>query len=629
MPDPRDRRLHTLIGELKRRRIFRVAVGYAAVAFATVSIASDFLPALRLPDWTVTFVAFVMVLGFPVAMLLAWVYDITPAGVRRTPAAGVEAADMRDAALDSAAETLHDTGVGSAARFPEPRTAGFVGIGIVIALVSVGALAQFGGLPVVSASSALPSIAVLPFENVPDDPSTQYFSAGIHEEVLTQLYKLGGMTVIARTSVMQYRGTTKSIREVAAELGVGAVLEASVRRAGDRVRIDARLIDPATSTQIWAESYDRELSDVLAIQAELAQRIGEALHARISPAARTQLARLRDRTVDPAMYELYLRGLYELGEGRHHEAIRTLRAALGIDPDYAPAHAAIARSYYVIGFFGELPAADAYASMRQAASRALALDQGLAGAHAALALHALHYEWDWQVADDRFREAIRISPNDAQVRHDYAHYLLAVGRVAESASESDRAVLLDPANMMLMACAGWHGFADHEYDHAIDQARAALSMTPGAFWPELILGWAHQQKGEHGPALTSLRSAVAGAPGSAFGLASLAHGLALAGERTPARALLRELFEAARQRYVSAYDIAAVHTGLGDVDEAFVWLRRAHAERSSMLINVAWDPRFAVLHGDARFRALIDAIGLPDRPAPRASAGAIRATPRM
>jgi TolB-like protein/Tfp pilus assembly protein PilF len=586
------------VGELKRRRVFRVAIGYAAVAFAAVSVASDFLPALRLPDWTVTLVALAMVTGFPIALVLAWLYDLTPAGVRRTLAAPPPSEGEVAAAVAGGAG----------------RATGFIGIGVVMSLVTVGVLTQTGTLSLARDGGEAGSIAVLPFENNSGDPENDFFASGIHEEVMTQLYRLGGVTVISRTSVMQYRTTPKPVRTVGQELGVRTVLEASVRRAGQRVRIDARLIDAATERQIWADSYDRELTDVLAIQADIARRIADALHARLSPATRSRLAAEATRPVNPAMYETYLRALYEAGEGRHAEAVAEFQRALAIDAAYAPAWVGMARSHYVTAFFGQAAPAGAFAAMHAAASRALQLDPELADTHAVLALHDLHFSWDWTSADERFRRALELSPNHAQVRHDYAHYLLAVGRTAESVSESARAVRLDPVNTMLKACAGWHDFTDREYDNAVAQALGALMMMPGSWWPEIILGWAYLHRGQPGAAIAALRSSVAHSGGQAFAVASLAQALAQAGERTPARRLLDDLIHSSDERYVSAYDLAAIHAALGDDAAAMQLLHRALHERSAMLVNIGWDPRFDRLRGQPGFLAITDAMKLPERP---------------
>jgi TolB-like protein/Tfp pilus assembly protein PilF len=588
-------RLETLIAELKRRHVFRVAVAYAAIGFAAVSVASDFLPALRLPDWTVTLVAIAVVVGFPIAVVLAWIYEITPGGVRRTD----------DAAVAPAADKAEVTGSG--------RAASFVGVGIVLSIVILGALSQFNALPFAPASHG-GSIAVLPFEDQSGDAENEFFASGIHEEVMTQLYRLDGITVISRMSVMQYRGTSKPASVVGQELGVGTLLQASVRRAGDRVRIHARLIDAATDRQIWADSYDRDLTDVLAIQADIAQHIADALRARLSPSARAQLAQAGSRAVDPAMYDIYLRALYDAGEGRHEEAVAGFLRALDIDPSYAPAYAGMARSHYVMAFFGEQPPEQAFGALKSAAARALQLDAGLADAHAAMALYDLHHAWDWKRADEGFRRALELSPNHAQVRHDYAHYLLAVGRTRESVEESARAVRLDPGNTMLKACAGWHDFSDREYDNAVAQAMGALMMMPGSWWPEIILGWAYLHRGDNGQAIAALRSAVANSGGRPFAVTSLAQGLAHAGERTPARRLLAELEASATEPYVSAYDVAAVHAALGNEDEALLSLERALAERSAMLVNIGWDPRFDALREQDAFRAITTAMKLPERP---------------
>jgi TolB-like protein len=592
-------RLDRFLAELKRRHVFRVAVAYAAVGFATVSIASDFLPALRLPEWSVTLVAVAVVVGFPIAVALAWIYDITPAGIRRT------------------ADGEAGSGAPQAAAPPRrDRAVGFIGVGMLLSIVTVGALSQIGGLPFLPGAAERGSVAVLPFENLTGSPEDAVFAAGIHEEVMTQLYRLEGIAVISRTSVMQYRDQPKPARLVGQELGVSTVLEASVRRAGERVRIDVRLIDAATDRQLWAESYDRLLTDVLTIQADIATRIADALHARLSPETRLRLAEAGSRVVDPAMYETYLRGLYAAGEGRHAEAVAEFLRALDIDPSYAPAYAAMARSHYTMGFFGETPPAEAFGALRSAALRALQLDPQLADAHAAMALYDLHFAWDWKGADARFRRALELSPNHAQVRHDYAHYLLAAGRTGDSVEESGRAVRLDPGNTMLKACAGWHDFTDRAYDNAVGQALGALMMMPGAWWPEIILGWAYLHQGQNGPAIASLRSAVANSGGASFAVASLAHGLAYAGERTPARRMVAEL-EEATDRYVSAYDVAVIHAALGDRPAAVDWLRRALRERSAMLVNIGWDPRFDTLRDDPGLRAITAAMQLPDHPPPR------------
>jgi TolB-like protein/Flp pilus assembly protein TadD len=587
------RRLFT---ELRRRRVFRVALAYGAVAFATVSIASDFLPALRLPDWSVTLVAALVVLGFPVALVLAWAYEITPDGVRRArPATALE---------------------GPAVPRMRPR-ARYVGFGVIVALVALGAYAQVHRGSA-AAGAIITHVAVLPFENMTDDPSNEYLSDGLTEEITTQLFKVGGLHVKSRTSTIMYKGGRKPVEEVAAELGVGAVLEGSFRRTGTSVRVTARLISAGDGQTLWTETYDAQMRDLMHMQVDIAQQITAALRTTLTPDEQRRFAADRRRTVDPAAYEQYLIGVSESGDGRLAEGIASFERAVELDPDFAAAHAGIARNYYFIGFFGGMAPIDAFTRMRDAAVKALELDPEHADAHATLALYHLHYKWDWEEAEDHFSKALDISPNAAQVRHDYAHFLLAIGRTAESAEQSALAAELDPGNTMLKACAGWHGFTDREYDGAVRNSMAALMMMPGMFWPELILGWAYEQKGQYPEAIASLRAAVEHSSGIPFAVASLAHALARSGQQAHARQLLSDLIGKADQRYVSAYDIAIVYAGLGDASSTFDWLRRAYAERAAFLVNIGWEPRFDELRDDPRFTAITVNIRLPERPAPRA-----------
>jgi TolB-like protein/Tfp pilus assembly protein PilF len=590
--------LSRITAELRRRHVFRVAVGYGAVGFATVSVASDFLPALQLPDWTVTLVAALAVLGFPVALVLAWAFEITPDGVRR-------------------AQPMEPGAVGRAGG-PRPATAsGYVGLGIIIGLVVIGAYVQLDGRDGPPAGDRVTRVAVLPFQNMTEDPSNEFLSDGITEEITTQLFKVAGLHVKSRTSTQMYKGGRKSVEEVAAELGVGAVVEGSFRRHGSVVRVAARLIDARDGSQMWAETYEREMQDLVRVQVDIAQQITAALRTTLTPDEKRRFAEERKRVVDPDAYEQYLIGVYESGEGRLARGIEAYERAIERDPSFPAPHAGIARNYYFIGFFGGLPPSEAFGRMRDASVKALELDPEFADAHATLALYHLHYKWDWVRADSHFRRALDLAPNAAQVRHDYAHFLLAIGHTDQSAEQSAIASDLDPANTMLKACAGWHGFTDREYDGAVRNSMAALMMMPDMFWPELILGWAYEQKGEHREAIASLRNAVTHSGGIPFAVASLAHAFGRSGQEAQARQLLADLLEKADRRYVSAYDVAIVHAGLGDAASTFDWLRRAYAERSAFLVNIGWEPRFDHLRDDPRFTAIVRNMALPERPAPR------------
>jgi TolB-like protein len=604
MSDPQSS-LSRLMAELKRRHVLRVAAGYAAVAFATVSIASDFLPALHLPEWSVTLVAALVLLGFPIAIVLAWAFEITPDGVRRT-------ADAPDA-----------PGAPPRRSSWRPATAtGYLGVGIIVGMVGIGAYARFnpneGSAGAGRDGERITALAVLPFENMTEDPANEYMSDGITEEITTQLFKVAGLHVKSRTSTLMYRGGMKTVEQVGTELGVGAVIEGSFRRMGDQIRVVARLVDTRNGQQLWAEDYDRGVGDLMRVQVEIAEQITAALRTTLTSDEKRRFASDHRRTTAPEAIEEYYRGLSEYGAGRLVEAIAAYQRAIAHDPAFAPAYAAMARSYYFLGFFGALPPTDVFARMRDAAAKAVELDPDIADAHATLGLYYLHYKWDWARSEQQFRRALELSPNAAQVRHDYAHFLLATGRTAESVEQSNMAAELDPGNTMLMACAGWHGFTDREYDGAVRSSMSALMMMPGMFWPEIVLGWAYEQKGQYPEAIASLRSAVAHSEAMPFAVASLAHALGASGQQAAARQLLGGLLDKADERYVSAYDVAIIYAGLGDAKSTFDWLRRAYAERSAFLVNIGWEPRFDALRDDPRFTAIVSNLRLPPRPVPAA-----------
>ena len=583
------RSVQQFISELKRRHVFRVACGYGIVGFAVVQVANNFFPPLHLPDWTTTLVAVLVILGFPIALALAWAFEITPDGVRRTEAG-------------AAATVTHIRSRG---------VVGYVGVGMVISLVGFGGYAAMNGSRGAGDVSAL---AVLPFGNLSTEPENEYFSDGMTEDVLGQLANIRQVRLIPRTSVMMYKRTTKPATQIAQELGVTHVLEGSVRRYGDQVRISAKLIDARNNEVIWSDDYDRRVEDILAVQGEIAREIARKLHVRLTTRDRERFAATRTRTIDPQAYEAYLRGIYHSDEGRQSEAIKAFEMAVAVDPGLAAAHVGIARNAFFLGFYGLVPPKTAFTQMRAAAQRAIDLDESLADAHAALALYHAHYERNWAEAEAGFKRALELNPNNAQAHHDYAHLLLALGRRDDSARESQTAAHLDPTNSMLTACAGWHGFTNGEYDDAVIRSLKALMMMPDMFWPEMVLGWAYEQTGKSDQAIAAFRKAAAHSGASSFSLASLGHALAKANRHAESRDVLRDLETRAQTQYVSPYDIAVLYASLDDHDAAMKWLEAARSERSGFLVHAGWDPRFASLHNDARFDAFLKSLGLPRQP---------------
>ena len=491
-----------------------------------------------------------------------------------------------------------------------------------------------------SKATGVQSLAVLPLANLSMDSTQGYFADAMTDLMITHLARSPYLRVTSRTSTLRYRGGLKSIPEIGRELHVDLVVEGSVVREGQRVRITAQLIRAPTDEHVWANSFDGDFSHVLALQQDVAQAIAEQIGVKLAPwqgAAR--------RPENPQAQEAYLRGIYYYGMGDMKRSAQALEQAVKLDPDHALAYAALARAYYFIAFFGDLPPREAFQRMAAAATRALDTDPTLASAHGSLALVKLHRDWDWGAAEQHFRRALELNPSNADIHHDYAHLLLVMRRDRESVTETERAVTLDPFNPMLNACLGWHRLFAGDYDAAIEASTRALQLQPANFWARMNLGWAYEQKGMYADALTQFEAASEQKP-MAMGMslrpmgmnssmppmanpmsmlvsaeaarimasradlvvlavASLGHALGVAGDRAGARALLGRLLQQREHEYVSPYDIALVYAGLGDKDEAFNWLQRAYQERSSLLVFASREPRLAALRSEPRFAALM------------------------
>jgi len=440
-------------------------------------------------------------------------------------------------------------------------------------------------------------VAVLPLENLGGDPKQTYFSAGLHAEMISMLRRLYAdhLGVIAQRSMLQYQGTSKPIDQIGSELKVDHVVKGGVQQDGNRVRIHMQLIRVKDQTQLWSGSYDRDLGQILALQAEVAQSVAQGIERSLQPNQEVRLTLAR--SLDPKAFEAYLRQDYA--------------KAIEIDPYYAPAYAGLASNLYFSALFGAVSPRDGFGHMIEAASKAVELDPTLASGHANLALAKLHWQYGGAEAEQSFQHALRLDPSDAAARHDYAHLLLKMNRGRESADECKRAVEVDPFNPDLIACLGWHDLWAADYDHAIESTRRALSFEPNYGWALMIMGWAYEQKKIFPEASAALRKSFAGT----LRASSVAHVLARSGNRRAAEKLLEELLEQSKKSYVSGYDIATVYSGLEDTGRAFQELNRAYAEHAGCMPYVRLDPRFIPLRSDTRFQDLLHRMGLPNQKA--------------
>jgi TolB-like protein/DNA-binding winged helix-turn-helix (wHTH) protein/Flp pilus assembly protein TadD len=462
----------------------------------------------------------------------------------------------------------------------------------------------FGG-----AARPVRTIAVLPLQNLSGDAAQDYFADGMTEALTTDLAQMESLQVISRTSTMQYKAVKKSLPAIARELKADAIVEGSVQRSGNRVRVTAQLVRAADDKHLWADHYERDFRDVLALQDDVASDIAKQIESRLGGPKASALPKAV--TVSLEAYETYLKANYYFDDFDLQKSVEYYNEAIKLDPNYAPAYAHMALAYSFMAFFGGVSPTEGWGKVKEAATLAVQKDERLPEGHGALALAKLHYDWDFAGAEREFKRALDLNPSNADIRHDYAHYLMAMGRMAESEAESKRAVELDPMGEGLKSCLCWHSFAARDYDQSVRLAEKFLTAQPDDPWELSILGWDYEQKRMPEQAIARFRKAVEVTKDDSFFLAALGHAYALAGNRPEAEKVLRTLSDRAKKSYVSPFDLALIHAALGEKDKAFALLDKAVAERSTFLVYSKWEPRLDPLRSDPRFKQILKQIGLP------------------
>ena len=459
------------------------------------------------------------------------------------------------------------------------------------------------------------SVVVLPLENLSGDQEQDYFADGMTDDLIANLAKIRSLRVISRSTAMAYKHTHKPLSEIARELHVDAVVEGTVLRAGDRVRITAELVQVSTDRHLWAETYESQMGDVLALQNRVSSAIVSEIRVNLSPQDRARLA--RNPAVAPEAYENYLKGRFYWNrrtDENLHRAIGYFENATKQDTQYALAYAGLSDCYAVIGaaIFGTMPAGEAAPKARQAAQRALEIDPTLAEAETSLATVKFNYDWDWAGAEEGYQHAIQLNPNYATAYQRYSLLLTATGRFQESFGQINKARELDPLSFSINFSLGWRLYLARQYDRAIVQLRNTLEMDPSYELPHLILGQAYEEKGAFDLAIPELRKAVELSHGTPLMLSALAHAYARAGQRTEAQQLLTQLEAASKQQYVSPYYLALVYVGLGEKEKALSLLENAFTDRSNGLIFMAVEPELDPIRSDPRFIALERKLSLPN-----------------
>jgi serine/threonine-protein kinase len=466
-------------------------------------------------------------------------------------------------------------------------------------------------------SGPIRSIAVLPLVIFSAEPEQQFFADSMTDAIITDLAKIGTLRVVSRTSVMRYKQTQKSIREIARELNVDAAVEGSVERAGDRVRIRAHLIRAAMDEHMWADAYERDLEDVLVLQNEVARSIAREIQVKLTPEEHAVLSSAR--RVDPEAYQLYLKGRYfwvKRTPESVKKAIGLFEQAINADPTYAQAYGGLADCYMSLGFsfdVGSLPPTEAIPKAKAAVAKALEVTESLAEVHNPLAFMKLNYDWDFPGAETEFKRALELNPGNANVHHWYAHYLIVAGRPKDSLAESNRAFDLDPLSPILSVHLGWLYYYLHDYERALNQLNKTLELDPNyglAYW---YIGLVKEQQGAFTEALAALKRGDELLKENLVVKADLAHALAVSGRKADAAEALRSLLTVSRTRYVNPFEIGLIYIGLGLDDKAFQWMNRAYEERSDLVVYLRVDPRLDPVRSDPRFQEMVRRMNFPER----------------
>jgi TolB-like protein/Tfp pilus assembly protein PilF len=576
--------------ELKRRNVYKVAVAYAVVGWLIAQIATQIFPFLEIPNWIVRLVIVLIAIGFPIALVIAWAFEATPEGIKRT--------EVADAMPPTTGKKRH-AWIYIAA----------IGAAISVALFFLGRYTMRTAIAPLSGPPAK-SIAVLPFDNLSRDPDNAYFAEGVQDEILTRLAKVADLKVISRTSTQRFKSAPSDLREIAKQLGVANILEGSVQKANDQVRVNVQLINALTDAHLWAEIYDRKLTDIFAAESDIAKTIAETLQAKLTGSEKTAIA--KKPTANPEAYELYLKGRFFWNKRTGadlRKAIDYFNQAIGKDPNYALAYSGLADSYLLLSPYGAAAPKDSIPQAKAAVKRALELDDTLAEAHASSARILSGFDFDSQRAIAEFERALQLNPNYATAHHWFAAGpLLALARFDQSIAEGKRSIELDPLSLINNADFGNDYYYARRYDEAIGQLGKTIEMEPHFYLAHFYLGQALQLKGQLSEAIAEYRKA-AQLDDDPFVSALLGQAYARAGQRDEANKILAQLNQEAKERYVDAYGVGLVFLGMGDKNRAMEELERAYRENDGGdIYNIRIDPMLDDLRGDPRFEALSEKI---------------------
>jgi TolB-like protein/Tfp pilus assembly protein PilF len=463
-----------------------------------------------------------------------------------------------------------------------------------------------------AAPGRIGSLAVLPLDNLSRDAEQEYFAEGLTEALITTLAKIGALRVISRTTAMRYKKTDKSLPQIARELNVDAIVEGAVLRSGDRVRISAKLIYASTDTHLWADNYDRDLRDILALHSDVAQAIARQVQIKLTPQEQAQFAQVH--AVNPEAYEAYLKGRYHWNRRSGQElpkAMQCFQQAIAKDSDYAAAYAGLADSLASLGAWSFVPPKESLGEAKGLALRALEIDPGLGEAHTSLAWVNAWYEHDFATAEKEFERSIELNPRYPFAHYFFGFFLALMGRYEEAYTECKRGLRLDPLSSVMHWGLGFVFWCSRRYDQAIEEADRSIELDPTFVGAHALHGWAYPHKSRHELAIASLRKAVELSQGASQWVGSLGEAYAKAGCKDEARKILHQLNDLSKQRYVTHYIMARIHAALGEHHDALHWLETAYQERAAWMMFLKTDPHLDCVRPDPRFQDLLRRMNFP------------------
>ena len=578
----------SFLSEIKRRNVHRMAALYAVAAWLVMQLTEVMMALADLPDGTGEVVLALLAIGFPIALLFSWFYELTPEGL----------ALEKD--VEPGKSITHITG----------RRLDFIVIAVLAAALILFAWDKWWRTSPSSVAgievTAIESVAVLPLTNLSDDPAQKYFVEGMQDAIITRLSRTTDLRVISKTSTLRYENTDKPIPNIARELNVDALIEGSVLRDADRIRITAKLIRGAEDEHLWAMSYDRDLEHVLPLINEIAIAVADAIHVTVKRRDATDMT--LPAPVSTQVHELVLQGHHYFDRFRFEESLDHYQRAAELEPGFAAAHAGVAGSYLLIAFFDWSSKSHLIPLAREAALKAISLDENSAGGYSTLGAVQLYVDWDWESARRNLLRALELSPNDSRTRHAYADYLMVTGDLEESLNQVEIGLLYDPLSPMARHVVEFHRILARQYDEVIDNARRAIAQQPGSSSDRAYYREALWLAGMHEEALAEYRRRW-GADEAI--LRAMNTGFAEAGYAGAIGALADMLAER-HPVFDDPLVLAALYARAGEPDRTLEWLERAYERRHPQILHVKAMPVFDELRSDPRFQDLLRRVGFPD-----------------